>query len=60
MAYKLVSTNGQVQYGIDEFFIDNKDDLEKLPKRSSMGSQALCLADGTVYIKNSAGEWVEI
>ena len=38
MAYKLVSTNGQVQYGIDEFFIDNKDDLEKLPKRSSMGS----------------------
>lgn len=38
MAYKLVSTNGQVQYGIDEFFIDSKDDLEKLPKRSSMGS----------------------
>lgn len=60
MAYKLVSTNGQVQYGIDEFFIDSKDDLEKLPKRSSMGSQALCLGDGTVYVKNSAGEWVEI
>lgn len=38
MAYKLVSTNGQIQYGIDEFFIDSKDDLEKLPKRSSMGS----------------------
>lgn len=60
MAYKLIATNGQIQYGIDEFIIDSPDDLEKLPKRSNMGSQALCLEDGSVYVKNSSGEWKEV
>ena len=33
MAFKMISTNGQVQYGVDEFIIDSPDDLEKLPKK---------------------------
>ncbi len=60
MAYKLLSTNGQVQYGVDEYIIDSPDDLDSLPKRSAMGSTALCVADGSVYVKNSSGEWKEI
>ena len=60
MAYELTSTNGQIQYGIDVYTIDLKEDLQKLPKRSKMGSQALCLEDGNVYIKKSDGTWKEI
>ena len=60
MGYKLMSTNGQVQYNIDEFVIDTPEDLEKLPKRSAMGSAALCLSNGAVYIKGSDGQWKEV
>ena len=60
MAYKLMSTNGQVQYNIDEFVIDTPEDLKKLPKRSAMGSVALCLSNGAVYIKDSKGDWKEV
>ena len=35
MAYKMISTNGQVQYGVDEYVIDSPEDLEKLPKKSA-------------------------
>lgn len=59
MANNTLSTNGQVQYGITEFVIDSPDDLQKLP-RCLMGSSALCLSNGSVYIKDSAGKWVEI
>ena len=57
MAYKKTSTNGQVQYNVDEYFIDTPDDLQNLPKTSVMGSLAICLSNGEVYAKNSAGEW---
>ena len=57
MAQKMISTNGQVQYNVDEFVIDTPDDLKKLPTRSAMGSVALCISDGNVYIKDSTGEW---
>ena len=60
MAYKMTSTNGQTQYGVDEFIIDSPDDLETLPKRSAMGSAALCLSNGAVYVKDSQGEWKEV
>lgn len=58
MAFKLISTNGQVQYNIDEFALDSVDELQKLPKRSAMGSMALILSTGDVYVKNGKGEWV--
>lgn len=60
MAYKMISTNGQVQYGVDEFMIDSPNDLKNLPSRSQMGSVALCLEDGAVYVKDSKGEWKEV
>ena len=60
MAYKMISTNGQVQYNISEFVIDSSADLASLPKNSAMGSSALCLSDGSVYVKDSNGEWKEV
>ena len=60
MGVKMTSTNGQVQYNIDEFVIDTPDDLQKLPKKSAMGSAALCLSDGSVWVKGSDGQWVEV
>ena len=60
MAYKLISTNGQIQYNVDEYVIDSPNDLEKLPKKSAQGSVALCTSTGDVYIKNSSGEWIVI
>lgn len=35
MAFKLISTNGQVQYNVDEYVIDTPDDLKKLPAKSA-------------------------
>ena len=60
MSKNLISTNGQIQYGVDEFVIDTPDDLKALPFRSKMGSTALCISNGEVYVKNSSGEWVAI
>lgn len=59
MANNTLSTNGQVQYGITEFVIDSPEDLKKLP-RCLMGSSALCLSNGNVYMKDGTGKWVEI
>ena len=57
MAYNLIATNGQIQYGVSEFVIDSPEDLKTLPDKTTMGSSALCLSNGEVYMKNSAGEW---
>lgn len=59
MGYKLISTNGDIQYNINEYVVDTPEDLEKLPN-CAMGSSALCLSNSSVYIKNSKGKWVEI
>ena len=60
MAYKKTETNGQVQYNVDSYVLDSPADLEKLPKTSVMGSMALCISDGSVYIKDGQGQWKEI
>ena len=60
MAISMISTNWNIQYNVDEFVIDSPDELKKLPKKSVSGSVAICTSTGDVYIKNGAGEWVEI
>lgn len=60
MGYVLMSTNGQVQYNINEYYVDYKKDLEKLPPNCSPGSRALCGEDGNVYIKKGDGSWKEL
>ena len=43
------STSGHTAYG-----------LKDLPINVPMGSTAFCIEDGSVYMINSSGEWVEI
>ena len=57
MAANLLSTNGQVQYNINEYIVDEPADLEKLSPKAAMGSYALCISNGEVYVKDSKGQW---
>ena len=57
---KLMSTNGQVQYDHDEWVVEKEEDLKLLPRKSSMGSVAIVISTGKVYMKDSFGEWEEI
>jgi len=59
MAIQLLSANGQVQYNINEYYVDYKNELEKLPLSCAAGSRALCGEDGKVYIKKGDGTWKE-
>ena len=54
------STSGNTAYGLKDFVIDKKSDLQNLPVNVPMGSTAFCIEDGSVYMINSSGEWVEI
>ena len=56
----MTSTNGQIQYNVNEYVVDTPDDLEKIPPSAAMGSAALCLSNGSVYMKDSKGQWKEI
>lgn len=60
MAWKMISTNGQVQYNVNEYVVDSTDDLENLPKSAAMGSVALVTSTGEVYIKDGLSSWVAI
>ena len=54
------STIGHTAYGLKDFVMDKKSDLQNLPINVPMGSTAFCIEDGSVYMINSSGEWVEI
>ncbi len=56
----VLSQNGQITYDVYEFAIDTPEDLKKLPTKSAPGSIAIIISTGAVYMKNSAGKWVEI
>lgn len=60
MGFKMTSTNGQVQYNVNEYVIDSPQDLNSLPKNAAPGSAALCLSDGSVYVKGTDNEWKEV
>ena len=49
-----------VQYGVNEYVCDTKDDLSDLP-RCLMGSTAIVLEEPVaVYMKDSKGQWVKL
>lgn len=55
---QLVVANGNTAYGIYKYSIDSIEDLEKLPARAKMGSEAIVTATSEIYIKNGNDEWV--
>lgn len=60
MAVNKISTNGQIQYNVDEYVIDSPDEINKLSQKSVPGSVAIYTSTGDVYMKNGSGEWVVI
>jgi len=60
MAINLISEGGKTVYGLKEFVLDYADDYKKLPLDCAVGSRALIIENGKVYILNSLGKWVEI
>ena len=57
------SQNGEVEYGITEYTLDSRDDLEGLQKYAQYaapGSSAFIIATGDTYMLNSLREWVQI
>lgn len=57
---KITSNSGHTTYGLKDYILDKKTDLQDLPVDVPMGSTAFCIEDGSVYMINSSGEWVEI
>lgn len=57
MGYNALSQSGHTAYGIKEFVVDEEEDIEKLPIDVPMGSAALVIKTGKVYVMNSQDEW---
>lgn len=56
----LYKQDGETLYGIKEYLIDSKEDLKDLPTKTiRIGSTALIIPDGILYILNGHHEWVE-
>ena len=58
MGINVYSSSVDIAYGVKEFVVDKKSDLQLLPKNCEMGSAALCLEDGEVYFYSYENGWV--
>ena len=53
--HKLISHDGNPAYGLQEYVVDSAEDIKNLP-RCDMGSTALVISTGEVYMVDSKGE----
>jgi hypothetical protein len=60
MGMNTISQSGHTAYGIKEFVVDTDDDVKNLPVDIPMGSAALSIKSGHVFILNSQDEWKEL
>jgi hypothetical protein len=57
----LYKQDGEILYGIKEFLLDSEDDVKDLPtKKIHVGSMAMVIPTGAIYILNGFSEWVKI
>lgn len=58
----LYRQDGETLYGIKEFLLDSEDDVKDLPAHNKVhvGSTALVIPTGTLYMLNSLHQWVEV
>ena len=54
---KLISQNGKIVNGINEYIIDTKDELNKI-KYCDMGSVVFVIETQETYILNGKKEWI--
>lgn len=57
--YKILSSDGDISYGIKEFICDTIEELNNLPS-CSMGSTAFVISSAEVYMLSGKKEWVKI
>ena len=57
---KLISQSGQKTYGVNEYVVDDREEINEIPRSCSMGTTVLVINEKTVYIKNGAGKWVAL
>lgn len=57
MNQNILSQSGHTAYGIKEFVVDADEDIENLPIDIPMGSAALSIESGNIFILNSKDEW---
>ena len=60
MAITLYKQDGEVLYGVKEFLLDSKEDLEKLTTDIRSGSSALIISTGEIFMLNGEKQWVPI
>ena len=56
----LYKQEGETLYGIKEFIIDSLEDIKNLPKNVRVGSMAIIIPTGQVYIFNGEKKWTPI
>lgn len=59
MAYAKIKMNGEYIVNKVEFVCDSRNDIPMLPIDAQFGSTALVAEDGSVWMLNSTGQWVE-
>lgn len=60
MGMNTLSQSGHTTYGIKEFVVDSESDVENLPTDVPMGSAALVIETGAVYVLNSKKSWKKL
>ena len=58
--FNLYKQDGETLYGIKEFILDSAADLNKLPTNIKIGSSALIIPTGEVYMLNGSRKWVVV
>jgi hypothetical protein len=53
----IISQSGKTTTYLKEFVIDTPEDVANLPTDVPVGSTALCIQDGEVYIFGGDGQW---
>ncbi len=55
----LYKQDGETLYGIKEFIVDSAEEVQNLPtKKIGVGSTAIVISDGSIYIFNGSHKWV--
>ena len=60
MTHYLYKQDGETLYGIKEFLLDSKEDLENLPVDIKPGSSAMVIETGELYILKSDKKWTKV
>lgn len=56
----ILDQHGNTSYGVMTFTVDTPAELSSIPTNCAIGSAAIVISTGSVYMLNGRKEWVEI